>query len=317
VVILFLVPTAITSNQYYLRILITIGIYTVIVSGFRLLTTAGQLSMAPAAFMGIGAYTSAILATKLGWNFWYTFLLGGMMAVVISLMLGRITLRLRGAYFAIATVAFAWIVTIVWRRWENLFGGPQGIDNIPPPNRIGGWEFGSMESYYYLILVMTLLTLLIMYRLDRSRIGLVFRCIARGDELSESVGMNIMGFQMAAFAIGCFFIGIAGSFHGHFIHYIEPDTYAIVLMLYIIVYAVVGGLGHYMGPLYGSAFLISLPAFLKHIPGYDPKIEPIIYGGILVVIMKLWPDGIAGLIQRAIGIIKRLRRRNDKEYAVT
>jgi len=315
IAILFLVPTGMTSNPYHLLVLTNICIYIIAVSGFRLVATAGQLSMAHSAFMGIGAYTSALLVTKLGWNFWYCLLLAGMVPAILAVGLGRITLRLRGIYFAIATFAFA---LVIWKGWNTFFADVVGrVTDIPPPNRIGGWEFSSVTSYYYLALVLMLVTMLVMYRLDRSRFGLILRCMASNDALSGSVGMNIMGYQIAAFAIGSFFAGMAGAVHVHWLRLMEPNMFSFTAMLYIILYAVVGGMKSFMGPLYGCFFFIGLPQFLKYIPNYDPKVEPVIFGSILLLTVRFMPGGISALLQRISEVIKGLHRRKVKEYAAT
>lgn len=310
---LFLVPTTMTSNPYYLRILTNIGLYIIIVSGFRLVATAGQLTMAHAAFIGLGALTSALLVTRLGWNFWYSLPLAGMVPAIIAVGLGRITIRLRGIYFAIATFAFTLVIALVLKSWPSVFAAR----NIPPPNPIGGWEFSSAASYYYLALVLVVVTLLVMYRLDRSRFGLTLRCIQGGDVLSASVGINIIGYQIAAFAIGSFFAGIGGAFHVHWLRLVDGGMFSFTALLYIILYAVVGGTRSFMGPVYGCVLFIGFPVFLKYIPNYDPKIEPLIFGSILLLTIRFMPEGISGFIQRVSKKIKGLRRKEIKEYAAT
>ena len=126
---LFLVPTTMTSNPYYLRVLTNICLYIIIVSGFRLVATAGQLTMAHAAFIGLGALTSALLVTRMGWNSWYCLPLAGMVPAIIAVGLGRITIRLRGIYFAIATFAFTLVIALVLKSWPSVFAAR----NIPPP----------------------------------------------------------------------------------------------------------------------------------------------------------------------------------------
>ena len=310
---LFLVPTTMTSNPYYLRILTNICLYIIIVSGFRLVAASGQLTMAHAAFVGLGARTSALLVTRLGWNFWYCLPLAGMVPAIIAVGLGRITLRLKGIYFAIATFAFTLVIALVLKSWPSVFG----VRNIPSPNPIGGWEFSSGASYYYLALVLMVVTLLVMYCLDKSRFGLVLRCIRGGDVLSASVGMNVMGYQIAAFAIGSFFAGIGGAFHVHWLRLMDAGMFSFTALLYIILYAVVGGTKSFMGPVYGCVIFLGFPVFLKYIPDYDPKIEPLIFGGILLLTVRFMPDGISGFIQRISKKIKGLHRKEIKEYAAT
>jgi len=314
IAVAFLVPTIVTSSPYHLRVLTNICVFIIVVSGFRLVVSAGQFTMAHAGFIWIGSLTSALLVNKMGWSFWLCLPLAGMVPAMIAVLLGRVTLRLRGIYFAIATFAFTVVIGLVWRTWNTHIHGVR-LGPIPAPNPIGGWDFSNMAHYYYCAVVLVLITLLIMYRLARSRFGLTLRCIAASDALAASVGMNAMGYQIAAFAIGSFFAGVGGAFHSHWLRMIDPGMSSFTTLLYIITYAVVGGTRSVMGPVYGCLLLLGMPVLLKYIPDYDPKIEPIIYGSVLVLTVRFMPEGISGLLQRISERVKGAYGRRYKEYA--
>jgi branched-chain amino acid transport system permease protein len=209
--LVFLVPTIIT-NDYYIRVAITMTIFTVLVMGFRLMVTAGEFNIAIPAAMAIGAYTSALLTTEKDWNWWPSMIVAGGMAAMVALIVGRITLRVKGIYFAILGFGLVQVIRMVWLTWPDLFGGTSGIANIPSPNGIGGWEFGSLSSFYYLGLCLALLTIFTLYRLEKSRYGLTLKAIGQADNLAESIGINVMRYKLTAFVIGAFFAGIIGAF---------------------------------------------------------------------------------------------------------
>ena len=144
-VLLFLFPQVI-KNPYYIRVWINTFYLIVLTVSLRMIMMTGQVSIAHYAFMGIGAYTSALLVTKAHWNFWLTLPLSGITAAVFAIGLGFVTLRIKGSYFAIATVALGEVIRMVWVEWRGFFGGMNGIMGIPPPNPIGGLSFGSMPS---------------------------------------------------------------------------------------------------------------------------------------------------------------------------
>lgn len=316
----FLVPTMIT-NDYYIRIAISMCIYIMLVLGFRLMVIAGEFNMTIPAFMAIGAYTAALLMTEKAWNWWYCLAVAGVIAALIALVIGRIVLRIKGIYFAIAGFALVMIMRNVWLTWPDLFGGTSGISNIPSPNAIGGWEFASLPSFYYLGLCLALFTIIVMYRLEKSRYGLTLMAMGQADNLAESVGVNIVRYKLTAFAIGAFFAGIAGAFFASMQHFIDPEEFGFYMVLFLIVYAVAGGLRSFIGPILGVIVLLALPVGLKEIPGYDPKIEPIIFGGILVAIMLFLSEGFV-TVPRKLWLLynwlrERFRREEVEEYATS
>jgi branched-chain amino acid transport system permease protein len=297
VLFLFAFPQ-IMENPYFIRVFINMFYLFALTISLRLVIMTGQMSFAHYSFMGIGAYTSALLVTQLHWNFWLTVPLAALMGALVGLVLGYITLRIKGAYFAIATFALSEVIRMVWVEWKGVFGGANGIMGIPPPSPILGIRFGSMPSFYYFSLVLALLTFAVMYRLDKSRFGVTFRAIALADNLAESVGINIMRYKVLAFSIGCFFAGLIGAFYSALQHYISPTDFTAAESIMLIVYLVVGGRNNIFASLLGVGVLVWLPVLLQSIPNYQPTVEPLIYGGFLLVVMLFIPEGVWGIPAR-------------------
>lgn len=307
IALLFLFPQII-KNPYYTRVWINTFYLIVLTVSLRTILITGQVSIAHYAFMGIGAYTSALLVTKAHWNFWLTLPLAGITAALVAIGLGYVTLRIKGSYFAIATVALGEVIRMVWVEGKGFFGGMNGIMDIPSPNPIGGLSFGSMPSYYYFGLMLMLLALAILYRMDNSRYGMTFRSIALADNLAESVGINIMNYKVFAFSSACFFAGLAGAFYSSLQHYISPMDFTVFESIMLIVFLVVGGRGNIFGPILGPALLSWLPVLLEQIPGYKPTVLPILEGTFLLVVMLFIPEGIIGIPGRVREFINRLRQ---------
>jgi branched-chain amino acid transport system permease protein len=306
-VLLFLFPLFV-GNPYYIRMFINTFYLIVLTVSLRVIMMTGQLSIAHYAFMGIGAYTSALLVTKAHWNFWITFPLAGIMAAVIAVGLGYVTLRIKGAYFAIATVALGEVIRMVWVEWKGFFGGVNGIMGIPPPNAIGGLQFGSIASYYYFALLLLLFALIVFHRLDKSRYGMTFQSIAMADNLAQSVGVNIINYKVLAFAGASFFAGLVGAFYASLQHYVSPMDFTILDSIMLIVFLIVGGRASILGPIVGVAVLVWLPVLLEQLPFYKPTVLPIIYGSFLLVVMLLLPEGLLGIRERTVFGFERVRK---------
>ncbi|MFC2039401.1 branched-chain amino acid ABC transporter permease [Chloroflexota bacterium] len=315
IALMFLVPTII-SNPYYIRIGVTMCYMSMLVMGLRLMMTAGEFNLAIPAFMAIGAYTTAVLMTDMHWNWWLCMAVAGGIAMVIALVAGRIVLRVKGIYFAILGFALVQIMRNVWLNWPGVFGGTSGIANIPKVDGLSG----SIVSYFYLGAGLALFTVVVMYLLEKSRYGLTLRAMGQAGNLAESVGVNVMRYKLSAFMVGALFAGIAGAFFASLQRFIDPEEFGFFLVLYLVVYSVVGGVRSFLGPIIGVVALLALPIGLKDIPGYDPKIEPIIFGGFLVVVMLFLPLGFVSLPERVWSLLRwfrRGRREEVGEYGTT
>jgi branched-chain amino acid transport system permease protein len=295
------------EDQYLLHILINIFIWSILTLGVRIILVAGHLNAAQASFMGMGAYMSALMAMKLGWSFWLCMPLAGLFTAALALCIGFPTLRIKGAYFVMVTFAVTEVFRHIWMMWKTLFGGPQGLLGIPRPDpiHIAGLTiaFTTKVPFYYLALILLLITLLVTRRVDMSRFGMTLRAIPQADQLAESVGVNVMKYKVIAFVIGSFFAGIAGSFWAHYFTYASPWDFTWMNSLYMLMYAVIGGTGSVLGPIVGCFILLSLDEILRPLKEY----VPIILGAILIVVLLFLPGGLITVPERIRSLFQRRR----------
>ncbi len=279
--------------EFWMSILISIMAMIVLTVGFRMIYSTGRLTLGHAFPVGIGAYTSALLATKLGLNFWLGLLAGGAAAGLIALILGYIVLRIGGIYFVVITLALSEILIhfLVWA--EPLTGGVTGIVNVPGPAiyipGIGRREFGyNLFPYYYLIFAIMLVSVSIMYLMERSHIGRVFHALRQNDLLAEHVGINITAYRVLAFVTASFFAGIVGSFMAHYHHYLCPEDFHVMESLFIQIYTFIGGIGGLSGAVVGPLVIISGSEFLR----VAKEAQPLLYGGLMLLVIMWLPGGV-------------------------
>jgi branched-chain amino acid transport system permease protein len=269
----------------------------------RQMLILGQVSFAHPAFMAIGAYTSTMLVMNLGLPFWFTIFLAGLASGVFAYLLGLPVLRLTGPYFFLATFAFLEVVRMILTHFYVPFGGPMGIYDIPPPNPIGPIDFSSISHFYYLILILFIITLLILYSLERSRFGQSWHAIGQSHILAESVGVNVMGYRVLAFVIACFFAGVAGACYAHYMTHMSPMEFGLTLSVDCIVWAVVGGMGSVFGPAVGAAILTLIPQLFKFTAEYEAGLSAVIF----IIIILFLPGGLVSLPQVVSRRIRKSR----------
>ena len=310
-VLLLFLPVAV-RDPYILRILIMVGIYVILVSSLNIVNGfTGLYCIGFAGFYGIGAYTSAILSIKLGMPFWVAMPLAGLCAGFLGSMLGLITARLGKIFLAVATIGFGEIVRILILNWTFLTRGPLGIPNIPLP-KIFGISFSNYIYFYYLIMAAAVLVVFIIRRIYYSKIGRAFVAIREDEVAAAAMGMNVYGYKILSFTIACFFAGIAGSMYAHFSRYISADQFAIAESFNIMTMLVVGGQGSIIGPIAGSFLLVLVPELFRFLEQF----RMLLYGIILVLVVILKPEGIAGdkgLFVRHTKLIKQKKR--SRKYA--
>ncbi|MBA7599241.1 hypothetical protein ES703_06271 [subsurface metagenome] len=303
-VCLILAPVMI-RDSYILHILIIVGVNIMLAVSLRLILTIGEMSIAHMAFAAIGGYTSALLVMKLDLSTWLALPLASLMGALAAVVIGFICLRLKGFYFALITLAFGEVIIIIITQWRSLLGGYGGIGGIPRPDAIFGLEFGSKTSYYYLILILVVITIAVLYRLEKSRVGKIFKAISRSDLLSESIGINVTGYKILAFSIACFFAAAAGSFQAHYYTVVAPGFFSLWGSIYCIIFVQVGGVGSIVGPILGAAFLTIIPESLRA----APEFYPVIYGTILIVAIMLLPKGLISMPKQVGKVVINVRKR--------
>lgn len=301
-VLAFLLVLPVFSGPYYAHIFLLLFLNVSLAGGYRLLFVTGLGSFCHITFFAVGAYTSALLAVKVGLPFGLCFVSGGVLAAIVAALIGWPSVRAKGAYFFIITFSFWVVMDSVFRHWIGLTNGTRGISGIP---RIMGWT--SVNPYYYLVFAFLIVTILILYRLDRSRFGAELYAVGDSDSLAESLGISITAHRVLAFAIGAFLAGLAGSLYAHYIGFITPSSFGLFFTIYVFMWTVVGGDRKVWGPLVGAA-LLTLVADLLRMSG---TAQAILYAGVVLVAVMAMPNGIVGLVDT---VRTRLaRHRNDSD----
>jgi branched-chain amino acid transport system permease protein len=297
IVVLLVLP--VQADDYLLSQLSFICMYGVGAVGLMLLTGyTGQISLGHAAFLAIGAYTSAIM-TSVGVPFVLALPAAGVAAGAAGIVIGLPALRLSGLYLAVATMGFGFIVEEILIRWEGLTGGSMGF--YPDPPRIGSFAFDTERNFYYLALSVLIAATLIARNILRSPTGRGMIAVRDSEVAAQAVGISLAKYKTIAFAISSFFGGLAGSLYAHKISFINPESFTILVSIEFLAIIVIGGLGSLHGAVYGTAFVIFLPqviVFLKDfVPGHltdHPGLEPGLYGLMIVAFILFEPLGLYG-----------------------
>ena len=303
-----------TESTYYLTVGNFIGIYSIVAIGLALLLGyAGQVSMAQAAFFGIGAYTSAVLTTLTEINPWLALILGAILAAAVAGIIGVPLLKLEGHVLAVATMALSIVIYTFFVEWEELTGGFDGIGGIPGLS-LFGFDFGSDTSYYYLIWIIVLLTFIFSNNIVHSRVGRAIRSIHRfsgGSEMAaESLGVSPTKYKVQIFMLSAVYASVAGSLYAHWISFINPEPFGVFISILMLIMITIGGMGSLWGAVIGSTVIVLSGEFFrdalpKLIPGATGEMEFIAYGIILVLILLFMPQGLVS----APALLKRVSDR--------
>jgi len=281
---LFVLPP-LGLRVYYMHILIGVFIWIIVASSLRLLDLSGQGSIGHAAFMAIGAYTSGILSKYLGWSPWITMLIGILTTMIIAFLVAIPFTRVRGIYFTMVSLFFGIGVLAVNQVFTKYTGGYSGIGTIP-------LLFGYNKTpYYYFCLGLMLVCLGLMYRLEHSRIGLTWKAVKQSHSVASSIGINEAWQRILCFGVACTFSGIAGVAYAHYFALLTQETFSFGTSINVFVYMTVGGAGFFAGPILGTSALIIIPEIFRHLREY----VPFIFAGILLLVLFLMPEGLAGV----------------------
>lgn len=283
--VIFTLPLWLT-NVYIIHMLIRIIMSAVLAIGLTFIYRMGNLSLGHAAYVGIGAYTSVLLVTRLGMSFWAAFFIAGVVTALLALFIGRITLGLRGIYFTITTFALTEVLKGIYIAYPKPFGGPGGIMDIPYPNGIG-----THAQFYYFAAAFFVIIFFMFFRLSRSSFGLLCDGLRLSDLLEEHVGLNTRRMKIVVFVISCTTAGLVGSMMAHYLGQITPDVFGAFLSIDTIVYCTIGGLGSVPGAVIGAAILTFVGELLYGIGAY----KSLVFGIILVAIILFIPGGVISL----------------------
>jgi len=275
-------------SGYVVTVLITIGIYIILALSLNTITGyAGQISLGHAAFMGIGAYTSALLYTKAGLSFWPAFVLAGLMAGLVGALLAIPCLRVREDFLAITTMGINFVIEAVF-LYIPFFGAGMGIGGIDPPTLLGR-EIGK-SGFLVLVLLVILLTIAADRWLARSWLGLGWAAIREDEQAAGAMGIDVVRFKVLAFAFGSAGAGLAGSLYAHFLTFIMPVNFSFAQSMVILSMVVFGGIGTLRGPIVGAIVLGALPEISRPAMEY----RTLLYGILLLLLMRFQPGGILG-----------------------
>ncbi len=283
--------------NYLWHILVMINIYIILALSFNLVAGyTGLLSLCHAAFYGIGAYATTLLMMKAGWGFFPSLLAAILLTGVLSLIIAVPSLRLRGDYFVLATLGFQIIVFTILYNWVSLTRGPYGIPGIPIP-KVFGVEVNTVFRYFLFSGVIAGFCSLLLWMLKTSPFGRVLKAIREDEIAAAALGKNVSGLKVTAFAIAAGFAAVPGALFAGYMRYIDPTSFTLMESVFIIAIIIIGGAGNFIGPVVGAAFMVLLPEALRflHIPdAIAANMRQIIYGLLLIILMRYRPQGLFG-----------------------
>lgn len=283
--------------NYLLHILIMINIYLILTLSLNIVVGySGLLSLCHAAFYGIGAYITTLIMMHFGVSFILATFIGIWGAVLLSIIIAIPSLRLKGDYFVLATLGFQIIVFVVLYNWVDLTRGPYGIPGIPQPI-ILGWEIDSLPEYFLLSGGFAAICGFLIYWISYSPFGRTLKAIRDDEIAAAALGKNVPKFKTQAFLISAAFASISGSLFATYFRYIDPTSFTLMESIFILSIIIIGGTGNIAGPILGSVILVLLPELLRFLKIPDAiaaNMRQIIYGILLIVLLRLRPQGLAG-----------------------
>jgi len=278
----------------YSNLVLSLGTNALLALSIYLTLSCGMLAMANAAFMGIGAYTSAILTTNYGWPFPLAIAAGMAAPALVAFLIGRPTLRLSGVYLAMATLAFGEVVRLCILRAEGLTGGALGLNGIP-----------QLTTWWHVLLAVVLV-LFLLARLRRSKVGRAFEAIKEDETAAGLMGIDVNGHKMLAFALGAAIAGLAGVLDAHLTFFIGPQEFGFDRGVEILTMTILGGINSLFGPVIGAAIITLLPELLRGLQDY----RAVANGLILVLIVLFLPKGLwnPAWLRKVAGLARREAR---------
>lgn len=305
IVLLAMFPFVASGYWLYLACLVAINIAST--CGLNILTGyTGLVSLGQAAFMGLGAYTVAILQTRYGTPFLLNLLAGGVVSMIGGMVVGLPSLRVKGLYLAIATIAAGFITHFIFSHWATLTGGTGGL--TVPPARLMGMELDTHFRLYWVIVPITGLMLLGAANLFRTRIGRAFIAIRDRDISAGVLGIPLMRYKLMSFAISSFYAGVAGGMFAYFFRVVTPESFPLIMSIFFLAAIIVGGMGTILGSVLGAAFMTLVPELLKLIVSWLPlgdnatlvlsPVRTIVFGAMIVLFLIFEPHGLAEIWRR-------------------
>jgi len=291
------------ARPYLVEVAMIFFIWIILAQSYRLIVTIHDWQLYHVVLYGVGAYTSGMLAKNLGIPVFLAIPIGGLMASLFGVLITLILLRTTGWGFYIATYGLAELIRLTWLKFRYPFGGSTGIINIPYPPVIGGIDFSASIPYYFFSLGVMLVIMYMLYRIEKSRIGDAFKAISMDPALAASTGISIPRHRLLACAIGSFFAGIAGGLLVHRLGAVDPKTFNIITILYLLIWVVVGGTKTFWGPVIGVSVMYALFELSRPLI----QVRPMFIGLSIIFVLIFMPGGIESLISKAVARWKGLR----------
>ncbi|MDO8886973.1 branched-chain amino acid ABC transporter permease [Hydrogenophaga sp.] len=296
---LFLVTAPWVIQEYWLAQLTFVLIYSIVGLGLMLLAGfTGLFSLGHAAFLGVGAYTQAIMVNA-GLPFPLALACAGLLSAAVGMVVGLPALRVKGIYLGMATLAFGFIVEEIMARWESVTGGNSGLVVNAPA--LFGWELESTNEFYFLCLLVTVLATLAIANLMRSSTGRAFVAIRDSEISAQSMGIHLARYKTMSFALSAALAGIGGALYAHKIQFLSPEQFSIIQSIDLLLMVVIGGLGSIHGAFLGAIFLIVMPQlialgkdFLPAAIGQAAGLQGTVYGLVLIAFVLFEPMGLYG-----------------------
>ncbi len=302
-----LVAFPFAANGYLVSLACMLGIHMIAAAGLNIMTGyTGLISLGHAAFMGVGCYTAAWFAQR-GLPVFATLPLAGAVAALLGLVVGVPSLRIKGLYLAVATLAMQFLLVFVFREWEGVTGGVRGV-NVPPA-QVFGFELNNDTRMYALITVCAALMLVAARNLFRTRIGRAFIAIRDKDISAEVLGIDLFRYKLTAFAIGSFYAGVAGALLGYFYRAMTPEYFTLTLSIFYLAAIIVGGLGSMLGTILGALFMTLVPELLRSfvalVAQWAPRatevlspLQELVFGLLIIGFLVFEPHGLLEIWRR-------------------
>jgi len=295
------------ASQYWLYLTCLVGINIIAATGLNILTGyTGQVSLGQAAFMGVGAYTVAVLDQTLGTPFFINLIAAGGVAMLVGMVVGIPSLRVKGLYLAIATIAASFILHFIFANWKSVTGGTAGL--TVKPATLFGLALDSEFRLYWLILPLTALMVLGAANLFRTRIGRAFIAIRDRDISAEVLGISLLRYKLLSFAISSFYAGVAGGLWAYFFRSVTPESFPLLMSIFFLAAIIVGGMGTILGGILGAIFMTLVPEALKTVFGWMPNaaemavhlapVRIMVFGSLIVGFLIFEPHGLAEIWRR-------------------
>ena len=296
-------------NPYHLHTLIMAGIFAVLALSLNLLLGyTGQLSLGHAAFFGIGAYATGLLTVKLEWSAWIGLLAAIVLPAVAGYVIGRLALKLRGAYFVLLTISFAGCVSLVSVNWMDLTNGPLGLPGVPPLEialpGLPALSLRTKSAFYYVVLAAVALSYLVCLALIRSRVGRALVALRENETLAASVGIDGTHYLVLAAVASAAMAGFGGGLYAHYTRFVSPEVFLFTYTVTMVIMVVAGGKGTLAGPIVGAVLFTVLPEALRAATSWQWQM--LLYGILLVGVLFFMPEGIVPAL-RGLGPAARRR----------